>query len=144
MPRGLRAGVGRGLRALVCGSAAAGLLVIAGCAGGVAERSRGESVGNQGGSGELVFDSPDMTQALAGWDPTEGWEYARRDESMNIQTAAAVTASDEWPEPSRPDLDDWRMIWFSRRPEAFTYFGSGPGRAPYYRSYAPAYYRPYR
>jgi len=49
-------------------------------------------------------------------------EYARLDADLSPRVVSAQQARDEWPEPDRPSLRDYRRLYFNSRPGEYLYF----------------------
>lgn len=53
----------------------------------------------------LVFQSPDVTDALAGIDPAALPEYSRSDMALAIASPRSPVAADVWPQPEQATLE---------------------------------------
>lgn len=117
----------------------AALLALSGCASSVDRRADAwggegsaragvrQPVASQGGSWEMVFQSPGVSAELAGLEP--GPEYSRRDSSLSPRRNEPVTAMSNWPEAPRADLARRRSIRVRDTESSFIYFfPTGDGR----------------
>lgn len=77
-------------------------------------------VASQGGSWELVFQSPGVNAQLAGLEP--GPEHARRDGALNPRGNEPVTAMSNWPEAPRADLARSRSVRVRDNESTFIYY----------------------
>ncbi len=74
------------------------------------------SAPSQGGSWELVFQSPSVAAHA------DGPEYARRDASLNPRGNEPLTALSDWPEAPRADLSRSRSIRVRDSESTFIYY----------------------
>lgn len=68
----------------------------------------------------IVFSDPAVDTRTA--DLATHPEYARLDADLSPRVASAPQARDEWPEPDRPSLRDYRRLYFNTRPGDYLYF----------------------
>jgi hypothetical protein len=122
--------------ALAClGSAGLGAGLLTGCAAQLPARPAAIAVGNQGGSWESVLPGPRVARSELETGGAPGWEYARRDEALSYRPAQALLATDAWPEPPRPSLDEAYYLYIPRQPSVYLYFRSGGYERSGYRTY---------
>lgn len=50
------------------------------------------------------------------------WWETRRDSALAVRSPGPLLATDQWPEPARPSMDEVRYISVPSRPETIMYF----------------------
>lgn len=81
-------------------------------------------VGAGESSWDAVLPGPMLAEvALAG-----GPESARRNDGLSYRPYDAVTAMDDWPSRTRPDLSRWRRLSLPRDANSVLYFEQGQQR----------------
>jgi len=68
----------------------------------------------------LVFSDPDFDQPASALASQP--EYARLDTDLSPRLTQAQQARDQWPEPDRPSLRDYRRLYFNTRAGDYLYF----------------------
>ncbi len=74
-----------------------------------------------------LFQSPDVTDALAGIDTTALPEYARSDVALAIASPRSPVAADVWPQPEQATLE--RRQYFSVQTSTSSYLFFTPERS---------------
>jgi hypothetical protein len=92
--------------------------------GPVPRRQSGYIVGSQGAGSEVVF--PSVQVAAAG--AVEGFEYARRDDSLNIRGIETAFDYDSWPAAPSPSLYQFRRLSLPTSATQVLYFDNGGNR----------------
>jgi hypothetical protein len=96
----------------------AGILAVwlGGCAAAVAPRLQAAGPSVDRSAHVLASPQPDLQSQPWDWP-----EYARRDAALGAAPPRAVLASDQWPEPARPELTRPRYLylWPSERTHVF-------------------------
>lgn len=103
---GLRVGVPMGaLAACAC--------MIPGCAGPVAARARQPAYPGQGFYPIAMVMMKPHPEPLGGVDEAAAIDATRRDVDLNVRTPGPMLASDRWPEPARPSVEN---TWYISLP----------------------------
>jgi len=89
-----------------------------------ARRSQGLVVGAGEASWDAVLPGPMLAQAAIAGGP----ESHRRNDGLSYRPYDAVTAMDDWPTRTRPDLSRWRRITLPRDANSVLYFEQGERR----------------
>ncbi len=122
--------------AVALGSSVAGAALLSGCAAPLTRRPPTEPiVEGEAGSWAMVMHTPGVASAFADVDPRRLTEFSRNDRSLSVRTFGPVTASGQWPEPSRASLSSPRRVYLNPRADTVLFFESDASDGRPWRSF---------
>lgn len=94
--------------------------------------ARGYSLGNGGAGSAAVLQTEGVEVALAGAEMSQFPEYGRRDYTLSPASNQPMLATNDWPSPDAPSLDNPRYIYINQNSSTMMFFRpNSTGSSPY-------------